>query len=379
MNTDPTGKKAPAGGFQNGGWYSGYQYYNGSFAPQAGQIHPASPQQGAGQAVSAEVNRQTSVAAGKAPDANQNYIDQLNGQGGGGGSYTGTGGGYGEPGTGSGIGYTAPAAIDLPKLYEQLYASAGISDLEKQYSDMAASYTEAKGKINDNPFLSEATRVGRIAKIESLFNERTANLKNDIATKKADIETQLNLQTKQFDINSQVAQQAFQQFTSLLDMGALNNASGEDIANLTRATGISSDMIKSAIKAQQQKNIQTTMIQYDDGSNQGFALVNAQTGEIIKTQNIASSKPTKASSGGGGGGGGGGLTKAQSAALTKTARQAIAKVDAATNEDKLLSAQEYLRAVQMLATSSNLDQDTAGQFITQAMHDLGYGSWSPKR
>jgi len=45
---DPTGKPAPAGGFQTGGWYSGYQYWDGSFAPTAGQIHPSSNQPGAG-------------------------------------------------------------------------------------------------------------------------------------------------------------------------------------------------------------------------------------------------------------------------------------------------------------------------------------------
>jgi hypothetical protein len=45
---DPTGKAAPPGGFKTGGWYSGYQYWNGSFAPRAGQIHPQSNQAGAG-------------------------------------------------------------------------------------------------------------------------------------------------------------------------------------------------------------------------------------------------------------------------------------------------------------------------------------------
>jgi len=59
---DPAGKPAPAGGFQTGGWYSGYQYWNGSFAPQAGQIHPQSNQQGAGQQVSQEVVAQTNPA-----------------------------------------------------------------------------------------------------------------------------------------------------------------------------------------------------------------------------------------------------------------------------------------------------------------------------
>jgi len=45
---DPSGKSAPSGGFQKGGWYSGYQYWNGSFASKAGQIHSQSDQPGAG-------------------------------------------------------------------------------------------------------------------------------------------------------------------------------------------------------------------------------------------------------------------------------------------------------------------------------------------
>lgn len=296
---DPAGKPAPAGGFKQGGWYSGYQYYNGSFAPSAGVIHPSSPQQGAGQAVSQEVNRQTSVAAGLAPDANQNYVNQQNAQPPSNPGAIGSGGGFsqaGTAGTGSGAGFSTPEVLNLPKLYEQLYASSGIKDLEGTYSQREKEYIEAKGKINDNPFLSEATRVGRVAKLETLFGERTANLKNDIATKKADIEMKLNLETKQFDINSQASQQALSQFNTLLSMGALDNASGEDIANITRSTGLSSQAIFSAIKFNKDKNVQTSVIQYDDGDNQGYAVINSQTGDIISKQVIGSSKARGGSS-----------------------------------------------------------------------------------
>jgi hypothetical protein len=291
MQKDPQGNPAPAGGFQQGGWYSGYQYWNGSFAPKAGMIHSSSNQQGAGQMVSPEVNRQTSVQAGLAPNANQDYIDRLNAQpvtnpGASAGASASVAGGGGTGG-GAGIGYQTQAPINLPDIYKNLYASSGISDLEKQLSDRTAEYTETKGKINDNPFLSEATRVGRIAKIEELFNERTANLRNDIATKKADIETQLNLQTKQFDINSQFARDALDQFNTLLSMGALEGASGEDIANITRSTGISSSAIYSAINAQKKKNVQTQVITStaDDGTVTAV-VINSDTGEIISKNNL---------------------------------------------------------------------------------------------
>jgi hypothetical protein len=78
VTTDPKGNKAPSGGFQQGGWYSGYQYWNGSFASSAGQIHPESNQQGAGQMVSAEVNKASSIAAGQSPNAYQDWINTQN-------------------------------------------------------------------------------------------------------------------------------------------------------------------------------------------------------------------------------------------------------------------------------------------------------------
>lgn len=52
------GIKAPSGGFQQGGWYSGRQYWGGQFS-DPGVINPLSNQQGAGQAVSQEVVKQT--------------------------------------------------------------------------------------------------------------------------------------------------------------------------------------------------------------------------------------------------------------------------------------------------------------------------------
>ena len=137
--------------------------------------------------------------------------------------------------------------INLPEIYENLYQKSGVSELETKLSDQTKSFNEAVSKINNNPFLSEANRVGKIQKLQTDFNNATAGTRSDIATKKADIETQLNLQTKQFDINSQQAQQGLQQVQALLQSGALDDIGGEAIAQLTRQTGLSSEMINSAI------------------------------------------------------------------------------------------------------------------------------------
>ena len=206
-------------------------------------------------------------------------------------------GGQGKGGPTSSAGASAGAGvdtsffnqptIDLPGVYKELQASSGVAGKELELADKTKGFNEAVSKINDNPFLSEANRVGRIQKLQIDFNNAIAGLQNEIATKKADIETQLNLQTKQFDINSAQATQALNQFNSLLSSGALDGASGQDIANITMATGISSSMIQAAIDAQKAKNVQTQLITSTADSGEVTAtLINSNTGEIIKKTSL---------------------------------------------------------------------------------------------
>lgn len=70
------GIKAPAGGFQTGGWYEGRQYWNGSFS-DPGVIHPQSSQQGAGQAVSQEVRAQSAVQQGVTPESFDQFLQNV--------------------------------------------------------------------------------------------------------------------------------------------------------------------------------------------------------------------------------------------------------------------------------------------------------------
>lgn len=284
------GIKPPAGGFKQGGWYSGRQYWAGTLS-EPGAIHPQSDQPGAGQPVSPEVIAQTApenvqyIEEQKRKAATAAYAPAATYAPGAPSPGVPT---PGAPAPGAEMpGITTPETINLPEMYKGLYESAGISKLEEEYSTKEKEFIEAKAKINDNPFLSEATRVGRIAKLETLFTERTANLLNQIATKKADVETQLNLQTQQFNIESTAAQNALNQFNTLLGMGALDNVSGETIANLTRSTGISSDLIYSAIAANKKKNVNTQVITSTSESGEVWAVViNSDTGEIVSKKSL---------------------------------------------------------------------------------------------
>lgn len=274
---------------QTGGWYDGQQFWNGTLS-EPGQINTQSNQPGAGQAVSQEVIAQTNpanvayvnaqrqqagltpsptVAAPTAPSTPSAPSTDTSG------------------GAGAGVGFTAPETINLPQLYEGLYANSGIRNTEADLNSKTMAFNEQVSKIKDNPYLSEATMTGRISKLESKFNADKLAITNQIATKKADIETQLNLQTKQFDINSTVAKNALNQFNTLLSAGALDGASGNDIANITRSTGISSGMIQSAINANKKKNIQTQVITSTADSGEVTAsVINTQTGEVISKTSL---------------------------------------------------------------------------------------------
>lgn len=287
------GISTPSGGFQQGGWYEGRQYWGGTLS-DPGVIHEASNQQGAGQAVSAEVNTASAVQQGVSSQQFESYLQQQRDK-----QATrqaqpvSTSPGYTSPqftdagSTGAGVGFSAPTEINLPDLYKKLTADSGISDLQDKLAEQERAFTEAKGELDDNPFLSEATRVGKQAKLQKLFDDRTKNARDEIATKKADVETQLNLQLKQFDINSEQTRLAWDQFNTLLSAGALDNASGEDIANLTRATGIGSSMIYSAISANKKKNINTSVIQSTaDSGEVTISVIDTDTGKVINQESL---------------------------------------------------------------------------------------------
>ena len=295
------GIKAPAGGFQQGGWYSGRQYWDGMLS-DPGVINPKSNQQGAGQAVSAEVNAQSAAKQGVSAQQLESYLQaerdkqakanvQPTAQ------YNPNPGNLSAASlseSGAGVGITPAAPLNLPDLYKNLYETQGIAELEASLKGKADRYAEAQSKINDNPFLSEASRVGRVAKLTTDYNNAVKNDQDALAMKKQDIATQLDIATKQFDINSQSAKMALDQFNVLLQSGALAGASGNDIASITKATGISSGMIQSAINAQREKDVQTSVTTVDDGKNIYSVVINSKTGEIINKQAIGASKPSTA-------------------------------------------------------------------------------------
>lgn len=200
---------------------------------------------------------------------------------------------------GATTGFNQPT-IDLNALYEKNYQSSGIKELTDRLTTSEQQYLQARNKISDNPFLDASTLDKRLMRLKGKFEEESKPVQDKIALQQADVQNRLNIASKQFDINSQQAQLALNQFNSLVGAGAFDNADASSIAQAATATGLSTSMIQSIIQARAKANtpeVKTQVISYDDGTNQGYAVINSQTGEVINRQVVAESKPLKATQG----------------------------------------------------------------------------------
>ena len=298
---------APAGGFQQGGWYNGRQYWNGTFS-QPGQIHPQSNQQGAGSMVSPEVLAATSVAAGNAPGANQAYINSQYSNPSGGAGSTATSGG-GATGLGSMGSFGVTSNLNLMDEQKKLYDASGITQLQTTIAGIQASIDNMKAEadkrraeVNENPFLSESSRVGRIRKIDDMLNDtlqseeaKLANYNTQVTQKQNEINEKLGLITKQFDIDRVVRQDNIDLFNTLLASGALNTASAQDLGNLSAQTGLPISFIQSAVEKATKAEVQIEK-QVDDYGNVTILTIDKNTGNIINQ--VSAGKIGNATNGG---------------------------------------------------------------------------------
>jgi len=99
-----------------------------------------------------------------------------------------------------------PGAVASP-------TSTGPSDLsllEKQLSDKQAALVKATSNTNDNPWYSEATRVGKLAKLNNIAQLEIGNIQNALSQKKQDVQQAFSNQMamQQFALQQQQANRA---------------------------------------------------------------------------------------------------------------------------------------------------------------------------
>lgn len=316
---------------QNGGWYDGQQFFNGSLS-NPGQIHPESNQQGAGQAVSQEVIAQTNPA-------NVNYVNQqraavnlppsptvqnptpvqpeaivVNNPSNPGSSSGGTPAvastptytGNSSPFGGGAVSLPTAPTFDLKAATESAYNTPEIATSNKTLSDLQAKVTarqqalaDAQAGINDNPFYSEATRVGKSQQLTQQANadmqvlDNQLNIEqNKLSSLKADAAIKVNAAMGQYNINEQAYKDNLTNFSNLVSAGALDNASAGDIANLSVQTGIPTSMIRSIQQNSIKKNnpLQISTSTNNNGDLTVLA-VNSQ-GKVINQTTIAGAGKT---------------------------------------------------------------------------------------
>ncbi len=375
------GIKPPPGGFQQGGWYQGRQYWNGVLS-EPGVINPYSNQIGAGQPVSKEVIQQTNPV-------NWDYIQQQRQQ-------TNLPPLPQTPSpiqtptqpiqTGLNMSNLLPQkpTINLTDLYNKYFESDEIKQLKDQIKQRQEAYNKATSEINDNPFYSEATRVGRIAKLEEQYQRDIKALNDQLQLKLADAQTKLNLEMKQYDIDSQEYKDKLNLLNKFLDMGALINASASEISDFAVSLGVPTSFIQSIIEIQKKKQVDPKIItETDDNGNVSVVVIDANTGNIINQNSLGqiakSSKSSSSSST---------FTPTQQRDLFKKGAEILEEVDSSyqtinnklketfVNPDKRLSKQEYIKALEMFMSQTGVsDPYVADNYLSNVFGVLGYKKW----
>jgi hypothetical protein len=206
------------------------------------------------------------------------------------------------------------SSTQLPSSANNPYSTSSPSDvssLEAQLKSKQDALIKATSNINDNPWYSEATRVGKLGKLNNIAQLEISNLNTQLAQKKQDIEN---------------AKPKTQVVTSTDDQG-----------NLTIST------------------------------------INSETGQIIKTNSLAGAgKATKTPAGGGSKTTN---TNKYLTSATNYLKEADIAFTGKGTEDKLLSREEQVVAYNKILALVGGDATLAQQVFQQAWDTGGYGNY----
>lgn len=311
------GIKAPSGGFQDNGWYDGYNYdaASGTFADVRGQIWSQNNPAARGSMVSEEVNKQSAAAQGKSYPEFKAYLEGANktaaAQNAAASKTTVTSGGGSTLGSGSGVSGSGASSFNVTETYDKLYQDLGIDALKSDVAAKQAEITarrerlaEAQAVINENPWYAEATRTGKLRRLEEQAQADIENIAREQALLQAKVDeanqqlaTKTNLSTQQYQIDRQARADAVEELNTLITSKA--DLSNINIGDFAARTGMSADTISALVAATQAEEINPDVIQStDDSGNVTVTVIDKNTGAIVGQQSLG--RIGKADNSGGG-------------------------------------------------------------------------------
>lgn len=184
----------------------------------------------------------------------------------------------------SGIG---SSTLDLQSIYDQAMGTDEITGLKSDIASKKEALTTALSNINDNPFYSEATRTGKIAKLNEQAQSEINDLVDQLTLAQSDAQTKYNIALQQYEINSQAYQTNLQTLNTLLSTGGLTNVSSTELAQLASATGLSSSMIQSMIDSAAKQEVEPYVVNStDDYGNVTVSIIDLNTGNLITSNSL---------------------------------------------------------------------------------------------
>lgn len=193
------------------------------------------------------------------------------------------------------------AAYNTPEITA---ANKSIADAQAELTTRQQALADAQANINDNPFYSEATRVGKSKKLTQEANNDMTVIQNKIKTAqdtlaglKADAAIKVQAATGQYNIEEQQYKDNLSMFNNLVSSGALDNASGSDLADWSVKTGIPTSMMQSIQAASQKKDNPLSIVQSTDNSGNLTILAVDKSGKVVNQTTVPGVASSKTGSG----------------------------------------------------------------------------------
>ena len=172
--------------------------------------------------------------------------------------------------------------ININELYEKELNSPDITNLQKEIDTKKQGYNTAVTNINDNPYASEATRVGKIRRLDESAQREIQSLEGNLAQRKADAQVKMNIAMQQYQVDSQTYQNELNKLNMLISSGALMNANSSDIAQVAMATGLTTSMVKGIQDKMKSDQIKPQVItSTNDAGVVTVSVVDGNTGKVI--------------------------------------------------------------------------------------------------